>query len=245
MHKGLAIFVAFFFQVMTSVAQDSLYSPASQREDLQFIRRQLFRAHANPFSKFSKERYNQYLDSLEEELTVPLTPSVFRQKAAAALLPLEDEHAALSLRKPKADRKAVDWADSVATNIGYRRYGNTGYILARSFGTRGNQDLVVYERCVDSIFSLIRQDGVKRLVVDVSGNDGGASAVGSMLIDRIYSKPYRSYSMNWKRSDEYLSRLTSWGFRDEAYQNAAPGEIIHAPSRIITPESRHTASQER
>lgn len=236
MHKGLSCFVLFFFPVVSSIAQDSLYSPSAMREDLQFIRRQLFLAHANPFSQFTKERYSKYLDSLEAGLTAPLPPAVFRQKAAAALLPLGDEHAALSLQKPNADRKAVNWADSVATNISYRRYGNTGYIFTRSFGTRDNRDLLVYEHCIDSIFVLIRKDGVKRLLVDVSSNEGGASAVGNMLINRIYSKPYRSYSMNWKRSDEYLAKLTSWGFHDEAYQKAAPGEVLHVSSMIVTPD---------
>lgn len=236
MHKGLICFVLYFFPAVPSIAQDSLYSLSAMREDLQFIRQQLFHAHANPFSQFTKERYDKYLDSLEAGLTAPLSAAAFRQKAAAALLPLEDEHAALSIRRPDADRKNVNRADSVATNTSYRRFGNTGYILARSFGTRGNRDLGVYERCIDSIFNLIRKDGVKRLLIDVSSNDGGASAVGNMLINRICSKPYQSYSMNWKRSDEYLAKLTSWGFHDEVYQKAAPGEVLHASSRIITPE---------
>lgn len=225
-----------FFPVISSIAQDSLYSPSALREDFQFIRRQVFHAHANPFSQFTKERYDKYLDSLEAGLTTPLTFTVFRQKAAAVLLPLGDEHAALSIRSSNPDRKALNWADSVETNITYHRYGNTGYIFTRSFGTRGNRDLLVYERCIDSIFALIRKDGVKRLLIDVSRNDGGASAVGNMLINCIYRKPYRSYSMNWKRSDEYLAKLTSWGVQDEAYQKVAPGEVLHTPSRVVTPD---------
>lgn len=224
-----------FFPTLSSIAQDSLYSPSAMREDFQFIRRQLFRAHANPFSLFTKERYDKYLDSLEAGFTTPLTSAAFRQKAAAALLPLEDEHAALSLHKPGAGRKALNRADSVATNISYHRYGNTGYIFTRSFGMRDNQDLVVYKHCIDSVFALIRKDGVKRLLIDVSRNDGGASAVGNMLINRIYSKPYQSYSMNWKRSDEYLAKLTSWGFQDEGYQKASPGEVLHVSSRTVIP----------
>ena len=235
MHKSLACITLLLFTVASSIAQDSLYLPSVLREDFQFIRHQLFQVHANPFSHFTKDRYEKYLDSLEAGLTMPLTSTAFQQKAAAALQPLGDEHAALSLPKSDADRKAPSWADSVATNISYRRFGDTGYIFARSFGTRGNRDLLVYERCIDSIFALMRQDRVTRLLIDVSCNDGGASAVGSMLIDRIYSKPYQTYSMNWKRSDEYLAKLTSWGFHDEVYQKAVPGEVLHSPSHIVTP----------
>lgn len=236
MHKYLASLVLFLFPLVSVNAQDSLCAPSALREDLQFIRSQLFQAHANPFSQLTKEQYGKFLDSLEAGLTTPLTLTEFRDKATAALLPLDDEHATLTLIRPNADRKTVNWADSVATNISYRRYGNTGYIFARSFGTRGNQDLPVYERCIDSIFVLIKEDGVKRLLIDVSSNDGGASMVGNMLINRISGKPYKSYSMNWKRSDEYLAKITSWGFKDEAYQKAAPGEVLHAASRTVTPE---------
>lgn len=236
MYKVLSTLVPFLFPVVSSFAQDSLYAPPALRKDLQFIRSQLFNAHANPFSQLTKEQYSKYLDSLEAGLTTPLSLTAFRDKAATALLPLGDEHAALTVIKPKADRKTLNYADSVPTNIQYRRYGNTGYILARSFGTRGNQDLTVYERCIDSIFVLIRRDGVKRLLIDVSSNDGGASAVGSMLINRIHSKPYRSYSMNWKRSNEYLATIKSWGIKDEVYEKTAPGEVLHASSRSITPD---------
>lgn len=206
------------------------------REDFQFIRRQLFQAHANPFSRLSRERYEAYLDSLEAGLTAPLPVADFREKATLALLPLGDEHAAVSSGKAAAGHKAPAWADSVATNISYRRQGNTGYIFARSFATRGNADLAVYQRCIDSIFAMVWRDGIMRLAIDVSSNDGGASAVGNMLISHFHPKPYRTYSMNWKRSDEYLARLTSWGFTDETYRKAAPGEILRYPSRTVTPE---------
>ena len=127
----------------------------------------MFQAHANPFSQFTKECYDKYLDSLEAGLTTPLTSAAFRQKAAAALLLLGDEHAALSVRRLNAGSKAPNRADSVATNISYRRHGNAGYIFARSFGTRNNRNLLVYEHCIDSIFALIRKDGVKGLLIGV------------------------------------------------------------------------------
>lgn len=233
-------FCLILFGITSSVAQDNLFSPSAMREDFQFVRRQLFHAHANPFSQFTRERYQIYLDSLEARLTVPLSAAAFGQTAALALLPLGDEHAALSPDRTATGQKAASWADSVATNISYRRLGDTGYILARSFATRGSRDLPTYERCIDSIFALIRQDGITRLAIDVSKNDGGASVVGNMLINHIYSKPYRTYSMNWKRSDEYLAKLTSWGFSDEAYQKAGPGEILRFPSGTVTPKKSPT-----
>lgn len=160
----------------------------------------------------------------------------FQRKASLALLPLNDEHAALTLRRTAEAQQKRSWADSVSTNISYKRLGNIGHIFARSFGTRGNQDIPVYERSIDSIFAMIYQDGITQLLIDVSRNDGGASAVGDMLINYIHSKPYKTYSMNWKRSEEYLSTLKSWGLNDVTYQKAKPGEILHYPSRTITPD---------
>lgn len=236
MPGALIRFVFLLSVEMPAAAQDRLFSSAAMREDFQFLRRELFHAHANPFSVWTKERYENYLDSLESGLSKPLPAAAFRQQAALALLPLGDEHAAVSLRQGASAGKGPEWADSVATNIQYRRSGRTGYILAQSFATRGSKDLPLYQRCIDSIFAQIRREGITRLVIDVSANDGGASAVGAMLINYIREKPYQSYSMNWRRSDEYLARMRSWGFHDEAYQKLAPGEVIRFPSRTVTPE---------
>jgi C-terminal processing protease CtpA/Prc len=231
----LCFFLLFGINVFTS-AQDDLLSTVAMKKDFQFIREELFNVHANPFSQLTRGRYEAYLDSLETGLNHPLSIANFQRKARLALIPLGDEHAAISVRNANAQKKAPSWADSVATNISYQRLGNVGYISARSFATRGSNDLLLYERCIDSIFAVIRRDGIMRLAIDVSSNDGGASAVGNMIIKHIFQKPYRSYSMSWKRSEAYLAKLTSWGFRDESYQRAAPGEMLHFPSGTVVPE---------
>lgn len=234
--RPLLICIFLLFRIHPfSNAQDGLLSPAAMQEDFQFIREQLFDVHANPFSQMTRERYQAYLDSLAAGLTRPLSIADFQSKARLALIPLGDEHAAISLPNANARKNAPNRADSIATNISYQRLGDTGYISALSFATRGNQDLAVYERCIDSIFALVRRDKITRLAIDVSRNDGGASAVGNMIIKHIFPKPYKSYSMNWKRSEAYLNRLTSWGFSDETYRNAMPGQILHFPSGTVVP----------
>lgn len=229
--------IVLLFGLISSVsAQETLFSAQAMREDLRFIRKQLFRVHASPFTRFTRQRYEAYLDSLETGLNQPLSAAGFLQKAAPALIPLDDEHAALSLRNRATVHKVTNWSDSITTNITYRRMGKVGYIRARSFATKGRQDLPVYKRCIDSIFALIHHDGVTRLAIDISDNDGGASAVGNMIINHIYQKPYQSYSMNWKRSDEYLAKLTSWGLSDASYQKATPGEVLQNSSSQVQPE---------
>ncbi len=158
MFKSIACLVTFFLPAAVSFSQEKTYSPAQLQEDFRYLRKQMLQVHANPYSKFTKERYNQYLDSLEAGFTAPMSTADFQRKAAAALLPLDDEHSRLSDRNTPGARKEIDYADSVATNISYTRYGNTGYINARSFGTRpGRDDMQVYERNIDSIFNLIKR----------------------------------------------------------------------------------------
>ena len=235
-HRPILICFLLLFAINASVnAQDDLISPAAMRKDFQFIRKQLFDVHANPFSRLTRQRYEAYLDSLETRLNQPLSVANFQTTARLALVPLGDEHAAITTVNANAQNKAPNRADSVAANISYQRMGDIGYISARSFATRGSQDLTVYERCIDSIFAMIHRDKVTRLIIDVSRNDGGASAVGNMIIKHIFPKPYKHYSMNWKRSEAYLARLISWGFKDETYQNAAPGQILHFPSKTVVP----------
>lgn len=234
--SALICFFLLFGVNVFSDAQDDLISTAAMREDFQFIREQLFNVHANPFSQLTRERYAAYLDSLETGLSQPLSVANFQSKARLALIPLGDEHAAISIRDANILTKVPNWADSVATNIAYHRLGDIGYIFARSFATRGSKDLPVYEHCIDSIFAVIRRDKVTRLAVDVSRNEGGASVVGNMIIKHIFPKPYKHYSMSWKRSKAYLTKLISWGFSDESYLNAVPGQILHFPSGTVVPE---------
>ncbi|PKK36176.1 hypothetical protein BWI96_12235 [Siphonobacter sp. SORGH_AS_0500] len=234
--KIIIYFILLFVRSTLSNAQDKLLSPKAMIEDLHIIRNEIFHVHANPFTQLNEEKYKTYLDSLEVGLNKPLSVPAFQRKAMAALLPLGDEHAAVSLRNTSSRQNAPSWADSVVTNISYKRVNHLGYIFARSFATRGNQDLSTYKRCIDSIFAIIHQDGITHLVIDVSNNDGGASAVGNMIINHIYRRPYQTYSMNWRRSEAYQARLTSWGLSDEHYQKALPGEILHFPSKVMVPE---------
>jgi C-terminal processing protease CtpA/Prc len=122
--------------------------------------------------------------------------------------------------------------------LSYTRYGDVGYLNACSFDAKpkGRYSLDSIKYKIDIIFKQIRQDGVKKLVLDVSHNEGGNSGVGDYLISYIYGKPYMDYQTNWKRSDEYLKLLKSWGIEDPAYAAEPVGKILHYPSEQVVPE---------
>lgn len=153
----------------------------------------------------------------------------------------------VSTNQSDIEIKAVDpytWTDylkkiygvaSYKERIAYQKYNETGYIKAASFGTRGDEDFKKYELAIDSIFSLIQRDQVKQLVIDVSENSGGNSAIGDLIINKFYRKPYKSYQANWKRSDEYLQLMKSYGNGDDQYEKLKPGATLHYDPEMVNP----------
>ncbi len=123
--------------------------------------------------------------------------------------------------------------------ISYARYGSVGYINACWFDVKSkgkfSMDSIRYK--IDGIFKKIHDDGIKKLVIDVSKNGGGNSAVGEYLISSFYDKPYKDYQVDFKKSEEYLKLYESWGFRNPAYSAAKNGEILHYGPTMVTPEN--------
>ncbi len=337
-------FFAFYTCPAQSISADRKFAPDSLREDLVFLKTQIFNAHANPFTELSKEKYIQLFHSLESRLTDSLTITDFFKLVKPVVSYLADEHAEIFLPKaltgfqqasvflpfnlrrekqrylidtvlsgpvsvtkgmavkavnnipveqllsscatyvpgpperrkqkallqfgylyalatPLAHTFAVTLQDNrvltvqgvaistwqqylditngkpgpCANKISYTKFGETGYVNTCSFDTRSDSDFQLYAKAIDSIFSLVQRDEVKRLLIDVSQNSGGNSAVGSLLIDKFYARPYRSYSVNWKRSDEYLRLIKSWGFEDKNYEQLEPGTVLHGNADTTWP----------
>jgi C-terminal processing protease CtpA/Prc len=122
--------------------------------------------------------------------------------------------------------------------LSYTQYGNTGYINACWFDvkSKGKYSLDSLKCKIDVIFKQIHEEGIQKLVIDVSQNGGGNSAVGEYLISSFYDKPYKDYMMDYKKSEEYLKLYESWGFHDDVYSTMPNGEIIHYPSKMTKPE---------
>ncbi|MGE9313286.1 S41 family peptidase [Niabella sp. CJ426] len=134
---------------------------------------------------------------------------------------------------------AAQQVSACPERVSYTRHGTTGYINACSFDVqpKGKYSVDSIRATVDGIFEQIKLDGVNRLIIDVSRNEGGSTAVGDYLISYIYRQPYLSYQTNWKRSDEYLKLLRSWGFDNAPYAAEPVGKVLHFASDRITPES--------
>jgi C-terminal processing protease CtpA/Prc len=132
--------------------------------------------------------------------------------------------------------KLWNGAQKGSSRITYTRYADIGYIHANSFVTGNDKDAAALKDTVEAIFKQIHQDAVKKLVIDVSYNTGGNSAVGDWIIAEISDKPYRDYQCDFRRSDEYVKLVQSWGFHpDSSYEALPPGAIQHFDSDTLTP----------
>jgi len=120
--------------------------------------------------------------------------------------------------------------------VTYRRSGNAGYINACSFATHNDKEYNAVSHAIDSIYSLVQKDGIKELIIDVSRNTGGNSAVGNLLIAGFCNQPYRTYQCNWRRSDEYLKTIHGWGVQNPQYEQLKPGEVLHYDSDTVFPQ---------
>lgn len=110
--------------------------------------------------------------------------------------------------------------------LSYKKIGETGYINACSFGARGDSAFKAYGMTADSLFNLAKKDGVKNVIIDVSKNSGGNSALGNFLVKQFYTGDCLTYQMRWRRSEAYLNTITGWGLKNPDYEKLKPGEIL-------------------
>jgi hypothetical protein len=348
-----ALFTCVCIGAYAQSSPDKKFSPQQLKEDVAFLEKQLFDAHANPFTELNKQQYEQVFADIETKITDSLNATEFYKRIKPVFAYLSDEHAAISLTHNDIDEtyqhlpiflpfnlrkigkdyypskslpgltgqdKIVEinnvpidsivkqcalfttgypdqrmqtalrdfsslytWsgpdpgqhfkiltgkgkevtvngitADAVSSlypnpagmgadrvveildtlpYIGYARYGKTGYINVPSFLTHNDKQFYAFSAMIDSVFKLVKKDGVEHLFIDVSKNSGGNSSVGDVLINYFYSKPYRTYQCNWRRSDEYLNLITKWGFKDSVYASKKPGSVLHFDSGTANPSN--------
>jgi C-terminal processing protease CtpA/Prc len=331
-----------------TIAQTLLF-PEQQKEDVEFVKKQLFDAHADPFTELNQKRYTQVFDSIKQKIKTPVDVTTFLKLIKPTISWLSDEHAGFDLDTAKFSPEfknenifppftlkqqgkvfVVDqllttnttlksgdtisqvngvsittllnrcahyttgfpgqryqtalaqfgylyvWATDSMTQhfnirngrnkgtiingtdfkiwfkyrithagfaqdcaqmISYTRFGDAGYINACSFSTHSDKEADSLKTVINKLFAQAKSDKVKYLFIDVSKNSGGNSKIGDMLINDFYAKPYLGYQCNWRRSDEYLKLIKSWGINDSVYASRPAGSIIHSDAYQITPDA--------
>ena len=322
-----------------SISPEQKFSPQQLKEDLLYLKQQLFDVHIYPYSELSKSQYGQLFDTIDMQLKDSLNATEFLKLVSPVIAYLSDEHANISLknnlltsnyreepiflplilskqgtnysvakvlstqsdllpgetitaidnkpvkeaidkcslhttgypdqRKEKALRqfgylypwtttgarhtftirtsagkninvqgitlkvwqdelnRQTGWETKCDEMISYQKFGNTGCINACSF-TISDKKIDSLKNRISVIFELIQKDKLKYLFIDISKNSGGNSYVGTLLIDYIYDKSYRTYQSDWKKSEDYLKLLKSWGADPgDAYRQANAGDVLH------------------
>ncbi|BFO67875.1 S41 family peptidase [Chryseobacterium sp. KCF3-3] len=125
--------------------------------------------------------------------------------------------------KKKEDFKPVD----------YKKIKDYAYLTVNTFDDRNTFTLEEWKTKFDSIFTQIKKDNAKKLVIDVHNNSGGNSAVGNLLINYFSDKPYQSYQGKWKKSKEYADYLKSNNKESPEYNKIKDGDYYPIHSRSI------------
>lgn len=86
-------------------------------------------------------------------------------------------------------------------------------------------------------FSKIKSDKVKNLIIDISNNGGGNSAIGNILIDNFSNKSYKDYGGKWKKSEEYSELMKKEDFEYAPYEKLKNGELFPLISEEIKPSN--------
>lgn len=110
--------------------------------------------------------------------------------------------------------------------------GGVAYLNSTTF----SYDLEKYRALLKDVFTQIQSAGVRKLIIDVRTNTGGNSALGDALIDMFNSKPYRHYSMRWKRSAQYVEEMKRRKIPvPDDYLALRPGEMLSGESQVVKP----------
>jgi Peptidase family S41 len=130
---------------------------------------------------------------------------------------------------------AVKIAENV---VSYRSYSNSGYLKINSFPVNEEYTMARWGNIFDSLFANMKEDGIRNLLIDVSSNGGGNSAVGNMLMSYITNREYMTYGAEWKKSEEYATYMKKLGNEDRRYFKTPNGEILQFSSQKRRPVQR-------
>jgi hypothetical protein len=111
--------------------------------------------------------------------------------------------------------------------------GDIAYLNSTTF----SHDLEKFRGLLKDIFTRIKESGAKSLVIDVRGNTGGHSALGDALLDMFNARPYKTYTMSWKRSLQYAEMMKRDGAKiPDHYSDLKPGGVyVSKPSTVRPP----------
>jgi hypothetical protein len=95
----LSLFIIAASNVFSQSVSEKKFSQQQLKEDLVYLKQQLFDVHINPYSELNKQQYEQLFASIDTKLKDSLTAVDFLKLVKPTIAYLSDEHASISLQK--------------------------------------------------------------------------------------------------------------------------------------------------
>lgn len=217
--------------------QSVKYDRESLSKDLSFIVEKIKKAHNNPFTCCTEAEFDQETEAIRQQLKDSMEVKEFIALVNPLFKKLDDEHARIFAPGTlKTQRKEMAKSKNQSDLLHYEKAGKMGVLTINSFLVSQDVTLKAWNHKIDSIFSRIHKDKVRKLVIDISHNTGGNSTVGDILIAYFSDKEYKTYSLTWKRSDEYLALMKQYGWQVPAYEKLECGEYLTSFSKTNKPQ---------
>ncbi|HTK19523.1 MAG TPA: S41 family peptidase [Mucilaginibacter sp.] len=96
---ALSIFILIATNLFAQQSTEKKFAPQQLKEDLAYLKQQLFNVHISPFNELNKEQYEQLFSSIDAKLKDSLTATGFLKIVKPTVAYLSDEHANISLPK--------------------------------------------------------------------------------------------------------------------------------------------------
>ncbi|MDR2238572.1 MAG: hypothetical protein LBE92_20780 [Chryseobacterium sp.] len=167
----------------------------------------------NKFCYFIKDDYNLKFNSGLQTVVKSISLEQLRANAS---------------KNPQAQQK-------MSGPVAYKKIKDFGYLTVNTFNEKRSFSMEGWKTKFDSIFTQIKKDGVKKLVIDVHDNSGGNSGIGNLLIAYFSDKTYQTYQGRWKKSQEYADYLRSSNDRDKDYEKIKNGDYYPMRSHTVKP----------
>lgn len=216
------------------------FRKADLEADLMYIADKIRNVQNAPFLYCKEEDFERETERIRKELQDSMALADFARLVYPLLKMSGDEHARILDEDPRAlfKPKENNAVESQLSGVGYEKIGKTGILTVEHFRIGQGVTMELWEKYIDSLARQIQEDGIERLLIDVSHNGGGSSNIGDLLIAYFCPHPYYSYSMTWKRSDDYLDFFKSLGGNDSHYEALKCGEYFIKPSQLVQPPEK-------
>ena len=138
---ALALFIFSTSNTFSQSLPEKKFSQQQLKEDLAYLKQQLFDVHINPYTELNKEQYEQLFASINAKLKDSLSATDFLKLIKPTIAYLSDEHAGISLQTKLLTQSYKD--DAVFCPLSLTKDGSNYKVAKVLSGQLDLQDKVI------------------------------------------------------------------------------------------------------